>query len=208
MWRPVRRSLSEDRDGDGRPDLWRVYDRNGQLVEQDVDTNFDGRADVEEHYAHGVLVRRDSDRDFNGKVDLVEEFDVTTHQRARSVVDLDDDGSADLLLLFKHGRPVFSERAPRTPASLRLSAARAVRRSGPTGLTPLADPFDRDTAMRTIFAAAPGATWIAVPTAGGLPPSCVTAGGPVPAAACLPADPEPRLTRTLLVRSPRGPPLS
>src|ERR1700730_5796243 len=64
---------TEDQNGDGRPDVWRVYDRQGQLSEMAVDTNFDGRSDVHEYYEHSELVRRESDRDFNGRVDLVQE---------------------------------------------------------------------------------------------------------------------------------------
>src|SRR5476651_100432 len=97
---------TEDQNGDGRPDIWRVYDRQGQLSEVTVDTNFDGRSDVHEYYERSALVRRESDRDFNGRVDLVEEFEPTTHEHVRSVVDVDFDGTADLLVLFQGGQPV------------------------------------------------------------------------------------------------------
>src|ERR1700733_5200776 len=56
---------TEDRDGDGRPDVWRTYDRQGRLSEVAIDTNFDGRSDVREFYERSFLVRRESDRDFN-----------------------------------------------------------------------------------------------------------------------------------------------
>src|SRR5215468_9686103 len=98
---------AEDRNGDGRPDEWRRYDGQGHLAQISVDSNFDGRSDVEEYYdSDGVLLRRESDRDFNGQIDLVEEFDPSTHERARSVVDVDYDGLADLLVFFHDGRPV------------------------------------------------------------------------------------------------------
>src|SRR4029077_17049201 len=101
--------VTEDHNGDGRPDVWRVYDRQRQLSEVSVDTNFDGRSDVHEYYERGALVGRESDRDFNDRVDLIEEFDSTTRDRVRSVVDVDYDGVADLLVLFQRGQPVFTK---------------------------------------------------------------------------------------------------
>src|ERR1700681_477964 len=107
LWSPAAHVRSADRNGDGRPDIWRTYSRQGQLSYVAIDTNFDGRADVQEYYEHGALVRRESDRDFNDRVDLVQEFDPTTQEHVRSVVDVDSDGTADLLVLFQDGQPVF-----------------------------------------------------------------------------------------------------
>ena len=117
-WGPPGGDLrTEDHNRDGRPDVWRVYDRQGQLAKMAVDTNFDGRSDVDEYYESGALVRRESDRDFNDRIDLVQEFDATTREHVRSVVDKDFDGTADLLILFQDGQPVFSKWAhPATPA--------------------------------------------------------------------------------------------
>src|SRR5260370_41394051 len=80
---------TEDRNGDGRPDVWRVYGSDGRLREVGIDTNFDGRSDVREYYDSGALIRRESDRNFNDQVDLVEDFDPITHAHIRSVIDLD-----------------------------------------------------------------------------------------------------------------------
>ena len=68
-------------------------------------------------------MRRDSDRDFNDRVDLVQEFDPTTHEHVRTVVDVDSDGTADLLVLFQDGRPVFSTGRIRPPASVGTNSA-------------------------------------------------------------------------------------
>src|SRR5579864_2573753 len=91
MWPTDRQVRTADRNADGRPDVWRHYDNRGRLVEVAVDSNFDGRSDVEEYYDDGALVRRESDRNFDDRVDLVEEFDALTHEQIRSVVDLDYD---------------------------------------------------------------------------------------------------------------------
>src|ERR1700732_1973871 len=79
----------DDKNRDGQPDVWRVYDRQGELSSMAVDTNFDGRSDVHEYYQRGALVRRESDRDFNDQVDLVQDFDAATRQTVRSVSDVD-----------------------------------------------------------------------------------------------------------------------
>ena len=107
--RPDARAVrTEDQNRDGQPDVWREYDGLGRLAGVLVDTNFDGRSDVHEYYDDdGALVRRESDRDFNDRVDLVQEFDAKTRERARSVVDTDFDGTADLLVLFQGGKPVW-----------------------------------------------------------------------------------------------------
>src|SRR4249920_1079341 len=96
LWtgRPGRDVRTEDQNHDGRPDVWRAYDRHGHLARVAVDTNFDGRSDVQEFYEDGALVRRESDRDFNDRVDLVQEFDAKTAESMRSVVDVDFDGTA------------------------------------------------------------------------------------------------------------------
>jgi hypothetical protein len=140
-----------------------------------IDSNRDGRSDVQEYYdLDGGLLRRDSDRNFNGQVDLVEEFDATTHEQQRSIADTDDDGSADLLVLFEAGRAVFAERT-----SQRLNAGTTSpgddvwpRSAGkPTGgtLRPLTDPFQLDTAVGGNLPQGDGSDRLAVASSEGLP---------------------------------------
>jgi hypothetical protein len=144
-------TTSDDRNGDGRPDIWRTYDRAGHLVEVAVDSNFDGRSDVHEYYTGGDLIRRESDRNFDDRVDLVEEFDTTTHEPVRATIDLDFDGIADVLTLFQDGRPVYSVNAsPRQPDRPEDGSTRAARaRVGRSPITPLEDPFALDPAVRS-----------------------------------------------------------
>ena len=157
-----------DQNGDGRADLWRHFDRHGQLIEIDVDTNFDGRPDREEYYERGILVRRESDRDFNGQADLIDEFDAVTHAQTRSVIDVDFDGSADLLVLFRDGRPIFTERA--RPARSGATPERVANRRVAGHLVPLFNPFDSDTAVRTSAGAGADPECVALSTSGDLPP--------------------------------------
>src|SRR6516162_8946961 len=152
---------TDDRNGDGRPDVWRTYDREGLVIEQAIDSNFDGRSDVHEYYVRGALVHRESDRNFDDRVDLVEDFDATTHEHVRSVVDSDFDGTADLLVLFQAGRPVFSKWAPSAQTTARDPI---VARPGSRDLAPLTDPFTSDLTFRSTPRSeeAPDSVWTAV----------------------------------------------
>jgi hypothetical protein len=174
-WPAAQDIRTEDRNGDGRPDVWRRYDRLGRLISVGTDNNFDGRADVEESYERGVLVRRESDRNFDNRVDLHEEFDPRTHEQTRSVIDVDGDGAADLLVLFRDGHPVFTAHARPLAVNVRTAArpggadAPALRdAAGP--LVALADPFSADVAVRgaSLPAQAPD-EWVGLSTSGGLP---------------------------------------
>ena len=164
---------SADRNGDGRADAWYLFDRQGRLSQVTIDTNFDGRPDVRELYEHGVLVRRESDRDLNDRVDLVQEFDPTTHEYARSITDVDFDGTADLLVLFQGGRPVFSEwahqvaqPAPRTGTDLH---AETFPGAADRQLASLEDPFRHDLSVRAARGAAGSGDWVVLSTPRGLP---------------------------------------
>jgi hypothetical protein len=134
----------------GPAEIWPASARSGvdganrnRLLVVGIDNNGDGRSDVEEYYGvDGGLVRRDSDRNFNGQIDLVEEFDATTHEEQRSIADIDDDGLADLLVLFQGGRAVFVENGASQPAPPVEPPAWT------SSLQPLEDPFQADTAMR------------------------------------------------------------
>jgi hypothetical protein len=215
VWPAGRLVRTDDRNGDGRPDVWRHYDTHGQPTEVDIDTNFDGRSDVHEYYDHGVLVRRESDRNFNDQVDLVDEFDPTTHERIRSIVDLDYDGSADLLVLFQDGRPVLSKRVSALPVNLRHTRDSSARRSpieprrDDDRLAPLDDPFRGETAIRQARTTWPFDGGVGLSTSGGLPASPKRAVSPAILSARLVAsDVDPRALTDLLSSCPRGPPLS
>jgi hypothetical protein len=137
---------TEDLNRDGQPDVWRLRDGRGDLTEVLRDSNFDGSPDVREYYDRGVLVRRESDRNFNNQIDLVEVFDAVTGQHVRSVFDLDDDGTADVLVLFQSTHVAFVKRASHTG----LAAGGHTREGrGGTRLLPLDDPFRGDLAIQS-----------------------------------------------------------
>jgi hypothetical protein len=216
LWPPASYVRTEDQNGDGRPDVWRAYDRNGQLFEVAVDTNFDGRSDVHEYYERGALVRRESDRDFNDRIDLIEEFDPATREQLRSLEDVDYDGIADLLVLFQGGQPVFRKWAhPAPPAGIRggrrLHAdvpSATSSRTADDQLAPLEDPFRADVVIRPIRATARSGDCVGLSTSGGLPESRSQFGGALVSSSRLDSTGHRRSPSAVLATlSSRGPPV-
>jgi len=149
---PHRSARTEDLNRDGRPDVWRAYGRDGRIARVTVDTNFDGRSDVEELYENGILVRRQTDRNFDDQIDLVQDFDPATRQIVRSLSDVNADGVADLLVLFQNGTPVFSKwmsagASDRLPEML---VAQAAAQPSNQPLSTLHDPFSGDLAFKAV----------------------------------------------------------
>jgi hypothetical protein len=214
----------EDRNGDGRPDLWRQYDQWGTLTEVAIDSNFDGRSDVYEYYDdQGALVRRESDRNFNGQIDIIEEFEATTHENVRSVIDVDYDGTADLLVFFHDGRLVVSQWAHPVAADLPVAGdlnrrgeapehhdAQSVSwRHGAGRLAPMTDPFRNDPGVRATRRPLDSDACAGLSTSGGLPGSSIEAATMMASSAWLVArGNQPRSLTAVLPRSPRGPPFA
>jgi hypothetical protein len=205
-WSP--RSVTEDRNGDGRPDVWRTYDREGRLAEVAIDTNFDGRSDVQEHYEAGILVRRESDRNFDDRVDLVQQFDSTTQDQVRAVEDVDFDGTADLLTLFQSGHAVFSKwaRSSAPFGSARAPKSGTERRVSDDPLTDFSDPFEHDLAIRVSPVAGVSGV-LGLPTSGWLSTPILVFSDRLLAIATIERSGSRRLAAAILDRhAPRGPP--
>ena len=135
-----------------------------------IDTNLDGRSDVEELYENGVLVRRETDRDFDDQIDLVQDFDPATRQIVRSVTDVNSDGIADLLVLFQNGRPVFSKwMAAVAQVAFRESATSPSIAQASNDPLPLLDPFSGDLAYKPVRVDAASDEPFALPAPLGLP---------------------------------------
>jgi hypothetical protein len=198
---------TEDLNRDGQPDVWRVHDEDGRLTEVVRDSNFDGLPDVREYYDRGVLVRRESDRNFNNQIDLIEDFDATTGQHVRSVVDVDYDGTADVLLLFQGTHVALVKRAPRNGL-----AAHGLTGEAPgvgARLRALDDPFRGDLAVRQGGVPDGPSLVLDLSITGGLPTTNRTV-----VCILVPASRVPGAALDLIgttefgAASPRGPPLS
>jgi hypothetical protein len=209
LWRAAGYVRTEDRNGDGRPDVWHTYDRLGQLSEVTVDTNFDGRSDVHEYYERGALLRRELDRDFDDRVDLIQEFDPATREPTRSVVDVDFDGRADLLVLFRDGQPVFSKwAAPAAPvaASTQALYADARPRASAGQQARLDDPFSHDLSVSPARGTSASGGSVGLSTSGGLPSSTDVVGALAPLSDISDCRVSRPTSATVVPYSPRGPP--
>jgi hypothetical protein len=214
VWTGRNLTRSADRNGDGRPDVWRSYDRLGRILEMTLDTNFDGRSDVYEYYERGALVRRESDRDFNDRIDLVQQYEGPTSEHASSIVDVDADGTADLLVLFQGGRPVFTKWShPKTSVRALATSLGAVSTPSarddarPGQLVPLENPFAGDLAVRAVSIPADSGDAVGLSTAGGLPAAWSLYASPLARSTGLCSRIGAAFTSfVLLPYSPRGPP--
>jgi hypothetical protein len=139
VWIGLRSTVTTvDRNSDGRIDVWEYHDGPfGALSQVVEDRNFDGRPDRISSFVGGTLRRR-SDTSFDGRVHQVDEFDGDGNA-TRTVRDTDDDGIADLLVLYRDGVPVYAQRASASALAANLSSHHGI---------PLSDPFERERTVR------------------------------------------------------------
>ena len=95
----VRKDL--DINHDGTIDIIRFYDDKGQLTEERVDLDFDGRFDSISYFKEGVLSRQEIDINFDGKPDVTKYFD--NGQISRIESDRNGDGRVDTWEYFING---------------------------------------------------------------------------------------------------------
>jgi hypothetical protein len=103
-----RRETGLDVNGDGTPDVRRVYEGNTEMC-REVDLNFDGRKDVFHYFdERGQRVRLEDDLDFDGRIDQI------TFYRgggvSRRELDTNFDNRFDTWEYFENGRIARTER--------------------------------------------------------------------------------------------------
>ena len=81
-----------DLDFDGRPDQTNFYE-NGVIVKKERDLNYDGKPDLWIYYEKGKIVRKERDTHGSGKIDYWEYWE--NNQIDRIGEDLDGDGNVD-----------------------------------------------------------------------------------------------------------------
>jgi hypothetical protein len=208
--------LMEARSQDGQPEVWESHPDVDESVVA-FDTNLDGRPDERLHYRNGDLVSLEADSDFDNRVDIVEEFDPITHEVVRSLIDVDEDGRADVLVLRQDGQPVFEkwahQIAPRENAWISERRATTVFTSpanplsDDSDLIPLADPFTGDLAVRSAHSSRPASRDGLLSTSGGLPlPATVISCARSSVSVRESAFHSP-LPSAFVPTSPRGPPM-
>jgi hypothetical protein len=84
-----------DLNHDGTPDLYEYYDKSGQLRRREADYDGSGVVDSIDYYENGKLVRRDLDLTGQHKIDTWDFFDPGTGKLARRERDTTGDGRVD-----------------------------------------------------------------------------------------------------------------
>jgi hypothetical protein len=173
--------------GTGRPDVARVYKREGfrgppVLACREVDLNGDGHKDVLVYYdAEGRKLREEFDHDFDGIADVKSFYE--QGKLVRQELDLNHDGKPDVLQHFEAGKLVRSERIeaePENKADAQSDAKNDAKNDNrPAGQTPVTPPPLRASAPVPMPAeekpAMPGESTSAAP-ASSMPPA--PAAGP------------------------------
>ncbi|MBU1912467.1 MAG: hypothetical protein KKB22_02905 [Candidatus Omnitrophica bacterium] len=83
-----------DRNNDGKPDTWIIYDGKGSRTTQ-VDLNFDGKPDMYSYYQNGQRVKLEVDVNYDGKLDQVNEY--MDNKLVRMQKDSNKDGKLELI---------------------------------------------------------------------------------------------------------------
>src|SRR5262245_14975857 len=98
------KSVSFDRDKDGKPDAWNYYSGNAISCKQ-VDFDHDGRKDwlVAYNGSGGTLYQK-ADFDYDGKYDMVAVFDPGTNQPSEIERDTNFDGKLDVKEIYAGGQ--------------------------------------------------------------------------------------------------------
>ncbi len=96
----------EDRDYDGRFDVWSRYEA-GALAVRELDENGDGKPDVWERYANGRMVSREVDRDGNGARDAFYLYQADALVEERH--DTSGDGKVDRIVRYQGRRLTATE---------------------------------------------------------------------------------------------------
>jgi hypothetical protein len=84
-----------DLNHDGKPDLFEYFDSNGDVRRREADYDDNGVIDAIEYYEHGKLVRREYDTTGQHRIDTWDYFDPGSGKRTRRERDSTGDGRVD-----------------------------------------------------------------------------------------------------------------
>jgi hypothetical protein len=138
--------------GTGRPDVARVYKRDGGfrspsvLSCREVDMNGDGRKDMLVYYEpDGRKLREEFDHDYDGVVDVKGFYE--QGKLVRQELDVNHDGKADVVQHFEAGKMVRSERVLSEPEPDKSAATdKSPTTTDKPAIDKPAAPLDRPTA--------------------------------------------------------------
>lgn len=78
---------------DGKTDIWRYFDDNGQATKEEWDTDYDGNIDETRYFEGGIIVRSERDRNNDGKPDVMRYYKQGKLERKET--DTNGDGQVD-----------------------------------------------------------------------------------------------------------------
>ncbi len=84
-----------DLNHDGKPDLFEYFDSSGQIRRREADYDDNGVVDAVEYYEQGKLVRREYDTTGQHRIDTWDYFDPSSGKRVRRERDTSNDGRVD-----------------------------------------------------------------------------------------------------------------
>jgi hypothetical protein len=101
-----------DLDGDAKVEIVNYYRTSGEgrlLLKKDLDLNRDGRMDVRSSFDEaGLRIREEMDGDFDGRADVVDHY--ISGKRSMTEKDTDFDGTFDLFSYYENGKVRRKER--------------------------------------------------------------------------------------------------
>ena len=84
-----------DMNHDGKPDMYEYFDKTGQIRRREVDFDDNGIANLIEHYENGKMVSRELDTTNQGRLDTWDTFDPATGKMVKRERDSTNDGRID-----------------------------------------------------------------------------------------------------------------
>jgi antitoxin component YwqK of YwqJK toxin-antitoxin module len=93
--------VERDLNFDGRKDLFRYYNDEGEVIQEEIDLDFDGKIDVTVSFENGEIVEQQYDTDYDNIVDIWIYFEGGVPIRAEH--DSDKDGKIDTWEYYKEG---------------------------------------------------------------------------------------------------------
>ncbi len=84
-----------DMNHDGKPDMFEYFDKTGQIRRREVDFDDNAVANLIEHYENGKLVSRELDTTNQGRLDTWDTFDPATGKIVKRERDSTNDGRID-----------------------------------------------------------------------------------------------------------------
>jgi len=106
----------EDKNNDGKPDMWIYYDDNKRPVKIESDRNYDGKLDLWISYGKKGQRRTGIDLNFDGRPDMYSYYQYS--QRVKLEIDFDYDGNLDQINKYMDNKIVKMQKLDKKTGKL------------------------------------------------------------------------------------------